>query len=91
MLLMWSVFLLAVKVNIIRETSRSRFMDFIRKMRGGCVTVDSSIWGLTPCRLEHNYTTVVETSVTNYQLALRNVSEDLNIYLKKNFSNPVCR
>lgn len=81
MLAVWSVFLSAVKVNIIHKTSRSRFRDFIRKMRRGCVAVDSSIWCLTPCRLEHSYKTVVETSVTNHQSAQRNVSEDLNIYL----------
>ena len=82
---MWPVFLSAVKGNIIRETSWSRVRDFVRKMRGGCVAVDSSIWDLSLCRLEHSYTTVVETSVTIYQSTRRNVSEDLNIYLKKLF------
>jgi len=81
----WSVFLSAVKGNIIRETSWSRFRDLIRKMRGGCVAVDSSICDFTTCGLEHSYTTVVETSVTNYQSTRCNVSEDLNIYLKKLF------
>lgn len=80
-----SVFLSAVEVNIIRETSRSQFRDFVGKMRGGCVAVDSSVWDLTPCRLEHSYRTVVETAVTDYQSTRRNVSEDLYIYLKKTF------
>jgi len=79
------VFLSALRGNISWETPWNRFRDFIRKMRGGCVAVDSSIWDLTPCRLEHSYTTMVETSITNYQSTRRNVSEDLNIYLKKTF------
>ena len=54
-------------------------------MRGGCIAVDSSIWDLMPCRLEHSYTAVVETSVTNYHSTRLNVSEDLKIYLKKLF------
>jgi hypothetical protein len=47
---------------------------FRGKIRGGCVVVNPSIWDLAPCRLEHSYTAVVETSVTIYQPIRRNVS-----------------
>lgn len=62
-----SVDLTAIKITIVREMLRSRFRDDIGKVRAGCLAVDSSIWDLKPGRVEQSYTTVVETSVANYQ------------------------
>ena len=80
---MRSVILKAIKINIIREMLRSRFRDDIWKVRPGCLAVVSSILDLKPGRVEQSYTTVVETSVANYQSTRRDVSKDFSFYLNK--------